>query len=251
MAATKTVRTKDRSIVFENHLDSTFEYWRRFGGVPPLKGKRVLDFGCGTGGMVQRLIDNGAAEVVGVDISEYAVAYGAERLAPYGDRVKMYAADIRTLDVGSFDVIVSQNTLEHVMPLGEVTRAVADRAKPGADMYFGFSPLWYSPFGHHGYPITRLPWHHLIFGDKAVLDAMEATSGKRYADAFDAGFNKATPDDFEAMFKTLPADIVSLRRNIVTGGWKQTVASIFGPIADLPPFRKYMTVSMYAHLRKR
>lgn len=246
-----TVRTKDRAVVFDYHLNTTFEYWRRFGGVPPLAGKRVLDFGAGTGGMVQRLLDNGAAEVVGVDISDYAIAYGQERLKPFGDRARLIAGDIRSLDIGSFDVIVSQNTLEHVMPLDDVIQAVVALARPGGDIYFGFSPLWYSPYGHHGYPQTKLPWYHLLFGEKAVLDSMREVSGTTYADIHDAGFNKVTPDQFEALFHRLPVDIVSLRTNVVTGGWKQTIASLLNPVAQLPFLRKYMTVSMYAHLRKR
>lgn len=245
------VRTSDRAVVFAYHLNTTFEFWRRFGGVPALVGKRVLDFGAGTGGMVQRLLDNDAAEVVGVDISDYAIAYGREKLESYGNRARLIAGDIRNLDIGSFDVIVSQNTLEHVMPLDEVIEAVVAHAKPGADIYFGFSPLWYSPFGHHGYPATRLPWYHLIFGEKTVLASMQAVSGKTYSDIFDAGFNKVTPDEFEALFHRLPVEIVSLRKNVVSGGWKQRVANLFNPIARLPLLRKYMTVSMYAHLRKR
>lgn len=244
------VRTKDRSIVFAYHLNTTFEYWRRFGGVPALAGKRVLDFGAGTGGMVQRLLDNDASEVVGVDISGYAIAYGAEKLAPFGNRVRMIAGDIRELDIGEFDVIVSQNTLEHVMPLEDVVQAVIAKAKKGGDIYFGFSPLWYSPFGHHGYPQTRLPWHHLLFGDKSVLDSMKSVSGTTYTDVFDAGFNKVTPDQFEALFHKLPVEIVSLKKNVVSGGWKQRVATLLNPIAQLPFLRKYMTVSMFAHLRK-
>lgn len=244
------VRTKDRSVVFDYHLGTTFEFWRRFGGIPDLTGKRVLDFGAGTGGMVRRLLDNGAAEVVGIDISDYAIEFGQEKLKDFGPRARLIAGDIRDLDIGDFDVIVSQNTLEHVMPLREVTEAVVARARPGADIYFGFSPLWYSPFGHHGYPQTRLPWHHLFFGDESVLRSMKSVSGKTYADAFDAGFNKATPDQFEAVFNILPVKIVSLKKNVVSGGWKQRVATVFNPIANLAPLRKYMTVSMYAHLRK-
>jgi 2-polyprenyl-3-methyl-5-hydroxy-6-metoxy-1,4-benzoquinol methylase len=245
------VRTSDRAVVFDHHLNTTFEYWRRFGGVPPLAGKRVLDFGAGTGGMVQRLLDNGAAEVVGVDINDYAISYGQERLKAYGNRARLIAGDIRSLDIGSFDVIVSQNTLEHVMPLDDVIQAVVGLARPGGDIYFGFSPLWYSPYGHHGYPATKLPWYHLIFGEQAVLDSMHKVSGKSYSDIYDAGFNKVTPDVFKALFHRLPVDIVSLRTNVVTGGWKQTVANLLNPVAQLPLLRKYMTVSMYAHLRKR
>lgn len=244
------VRTKDRSVVFDYHLNTTFEYWRRFGGVPALGGKRVLDFGAGTGGMVKRLLDNGAREVVGVDISDYAIAYGQQRLAEFGDRAVLIAADIRTLDIGEFDVIVSQNTLEHVMPLHDVVQSVVAKARKGGDIYFGFSPLWYSPFGHHGYPPTRLPWRHLLFGDKSVLQSMHEISGKTFTDVFDAGFNKATPDDFEALFEALPVEIVSLKRNVISSGWKQAIASVLDPVSKLPFLKKYMTVSMYAHLRK-
>lgn len=245
------VRSKDGSVVFEYHLTSTAEFWRRFGGPPPLAGKRVLDFGASTGGMLQRLLELGAAEVVGVDINPRAVGYGQERLKPYGDRARLILGDVRTLDIGEFDMIVSQNVLEHVMPLEEVVQAVVAKARPGADIYFGFSPMWYSPYGHHQYPPTKIPWYHLIFGEQAVLDAMYRTSGNRFADIHDAGFNKATPDEFEAVFRRLPVDIVSLRRNVVSSGWKQALAGLFTPIARLPGLRKYLTVSIYAHMRKR
>jgi 2-polyprenyl-3-methyl-5-hydroxy-6-metoxy-1,4-benzoquinol methylase len=245
------VRSKDTAVVFEYHLTSTAEFWRRFGGIPPLAGKRVLDFGASTGGMLQRLLENGAAEAVGVDINPRAVGYGQERLKAFGDRAQLILGDVRELDIGSFDMIVSQNVLEHVMPLEEVVQAVVAKARPGADIYFGFSPMWYSPYGHHQYPPTKIPWYHLIFGEQAVLDAMARIGGNHYADIHDAGFNKATPDDFETVFRALPVEIVSLRRNIVSSGWKQRVADLFAPITQLPGLRKYMTVSMYVHMRKR
>lgn len=238
--------------VFDDHFQSSSaDFWRRFGGQPDVRGKRVLDFGCSTGGMVHRLMQAGAASVIGIDLSERATGYARDRLkAEWGDRVDIRCEDVRKASFAPVDIIVSQNTMEHVMPLGETLNAVAGHCKPGGEMYFGFSPLWHSPYGHHGYPRTKLPWLHLFRGDAVVLDSFRERVGRDYTSIEDAGFNRATPAEFRSAFEALPAEIVSFRRN-VGGSPLRTFASqtLLAP-ARLPALEKYLTVGMYWHLRK-
>ena len=92
-----------------------YEHWHRYVFARRLaKGKRVLDAACGEG-YGSALLADIAASVLGADISEQAVAHARER---YGNRsnLRFERADATRLDVpsGSFDLIVSFETLEHV-----------------------------------------------------------------------------------------------------------------------------------------
>jgi SAM-dependent methyltransferase len=92
-----------------------YEHWHRYVFARQLaKAKRVLDAACGEG-YGSALLADVAASVLGADISEQAVAHARSR---YGDRPNMRfeRADATKLEFapGSFDVIVSFETLEHV-----------------------------------------------------------------------------------------------------------------------------------------
>jgi SAM-dependent methyltransferase len=92
-----------------------YEHWHRYVFARTLaRGKRVLDAACGEG-YGSALLADVAASVVGADISEQAIAHARSR---YGDRsnLRFERADATQLDVaaGSFDLVVSFETLEHV-----------------------------------------------------------------------------------------------------------------------------------------
>lgn len=74
---------------------------------------RVLDIGCGTGKLGQRLKADGVEEVIGVEISSEA----AEEARRYLDQV--FVGDIEELDLlcpdGYFDAIVYSGVLEHLL----------------------------------------------------------------------------------------------------------------------------------------
>lgn len=238
---------------FDKHLHvSSADFWRRFGGQPDVRGKRVLDFGSATGGMIHRLMEAGAASAVGVDLDFGSSQYARKRLAEeWGDRVEIVCEDVRGIQVEPVDLIVSQNTMEHVSPLKEILSAVVQTCKPGGQMYFGFTPLWHSPFGHHHNPRTKIPWLHLLRGDQIVLDALEQKLGRKYSSIAEAGFNQVTAAQFREAFASLPADVVDLRRNPGPGGWRSFVSQLGLLPAKIPPLEKYFTTGMYWHLQKR
>ncbi len=78
-------------------------------------GMRVLDIGCGWGGMAITLARDHGARVVGVTLSENQHAAARARVAEAGleDRVDIRLQDYRELR-GPFDRIVSVGMLEHV-----------------------------------------------------------------------------------------------------------------------------------------
>lgn len=82
-------------------------------------GQRILDIGCGWGGMAITLAKLEAVEVLGITLSEEQLALARERAAAagVGDRVSFELIDYRDLaarEAGRFDRIVSIGMFEHV-----------------------------------------------------------------------------------------------------------------------------------------
>ncbi|MEM9523570.1 MAG: cyclopropane-fatty-acyl-phospholipid synthase family protein, partial [Pseudomonadota bacterium] len=76
---------------------------------------RVLDIGCGWGGMAMTLARDHGAHVTGVTLSEeqYKTANARVTAAGLQDKVRIFLSDYRDLD-GVFDRIVSVGMFEHV-----------------------------------------------------------------------------------------------------------------------------------------
>lgn len=92
---------------------------------PLCEGLRVLDAACGVGYGTAYLGER-AARVIGVDVSEEALAYGRER---YGGRnIEFIRADLQALPFGdaSFDVVCAFEAIEH---LDDPERFVAEAAR--------------------------------------------------------------------------------------------------------------------------
>ena len=80
-------------------------------------GMRVLDIGCGWGGMALYLHEKCGAEVLGITLSEEQFRIARQRAAAAGvaDKVKFALVDYRHV-TGQFDRIVSVGMFEHVGP---------------------------------------------------------------------------------------------------------------------------------------
>jgi len=78
-------------------------------------GQRVLDIGCGWGGMALYLNRAADVDVLGITLSEEQLKVARQRAADAGvsDRVKFELIDYRALE-GKFDRIVSVGMFEHV-----------------------------------------------------------------------------------------------------------------------------------------
>jgi cyclopropane-fatty-acyl-phospholipid synthase len=98
-------------------------------------GMRLLDIGCGWGGMVLHAAEHHGVEAVGVTISQNQVDLGVKRVAEAGltNRVDIRLQDYREIDDGPFDAISSIGMFEHVglERLGTYFDQVKDLLVPG------------------------------------------------------------------------------------------------------------------------
>ena len=75
------------------------------------RGERVLDIGCGWGGLAEYAVDRHGVEVLGVTLSDNQVEYARARQR---DSVTIELRDYRDLRDAPFDKIVSVGMFEHV-----------------------------------------------------------------------------------------------------------------------------------------
>ena len=92
----------------------------------PVRGRRLLNVGCGTGGFSVVAAAAGA-RVWGMDVEPDAVAIARARIG--ADRVAVAAAEALPFPSGAFDVVYCYSTLEHVADarrvLAEMVRVLA------------------------------------------------------------------------------------------------------------------------------
>lgn len=122
-----------------------------------LAGQRVLEVGCGRGVGIEILLSLGAAHVMGFDLDPKMVALAQQRVAKYGDHVRVFAGGAEAIDApdASFDAVVDYSVIHHIpnwpQALWEIARVLRSpdpgSGKPGGTFYFedllkGFISAW-------------------------------------------------------------------------------------------------------------
>lgn len=79
-----------------------------------VKGKRVLEVGCGSGIIAQRFIDAGAVSYRGIDIAENAINIANKRKADEGwsDKISFEVGTIRDMAPVTEDIVLSLGVLD-------------------------------------------------------------------------------------------------------------------------------------------
>jgi cyclopropane-fatty-acyl-phospholipid synthase len=101
-------------VTLEAAQAAKYELISRKLGLEP--GMRVLDVGCGWGGMVMHAAQHHGVRAVGVTVSRRQAELAEKRVAEAGlsDRVEVRLQDYRDVDDGPYDAISSIGMFEHV-----------------------------------------------------------------------------------------------------------------------------------------
>ena len=107
-------------------------------GLIGLKGKRVLDVGCGGGILSESMYFKGA-EVTGIDLGEKALNVAKLHQLESGAKVDyqyVSVEELATQQQASFDVVTCMEMLEHVPDPAAIIAACARLVKPGGSVFF-------------------------------------------------------------------------------------------------------------------
>ena len=114
--------------------------------LPDPAGRRVVDLGCGFGWFCRWAREQGAAEVLGIDVSENMLARA--RAETQDDAITYSRADLEHLDLlaGSFDLAYSSLALHYIADLEGMLKSLHRALVPGARFVFSAEhPVFTAP----------------------------------------------------------------------------------------------------------
>ncbi len=131
--------------------------------LPEIRGRRIVDLGCGYGWFCRWAREAGAADVLGVDVSDKMLDRARSALV---DPAITYArADLETIElsVNRFDLAYSSLVLHYIEDVARLMREVHESLVPGGYLVFSIEhPMFMAPRnagwkldaeGHHTWPV--------------------------------------------------------------------------------------------------
>lgn len=220
-------------------LRKLLDHW-----LPLAPERRILDVGCGCGGMVKLLQQFGHVE--GIDLSPDALAYCRRR---HGEAVQFHQGSLPDgmPDTGPYDVVTAFDVIEHIPDSVGALRGIRNHLAP------------------NGLLFVTVPALMLLWGphDELNLHQRRYTAGGLESELEAAGFSVVWTSYFNA-FLFPPICAIRVLRRL---GGRRLPASDFGPVPRplnrllqsifaaegglLPTFRLPVGVSLAAVARPR
>lgn len=126
------------------------------------KGRRVLDIACGEGYGSRMLKEWGASEVLGIDVSQEAIAHAQQNFARDGVEFRCAPAEQlpQLLADQGFDLIVSLETIEHLSQPEQFLADLRQCLNPGGCIIISCpNDWWYFPTEQEKNPYHLRKYH--------------------------------------------------------------------------------------------
>ncbi|HTB13500.1 MAG TPA: class I SAM-dependent methyltransferase [Bryobacteraceae bacterium] len=190
-----------------------------------IRGRKVLDFGCGFGWQAVALKKLGAAEVWGIDIVERYLT-SARELARKNAVDVHFVSSIPKDVLGSFDVVLSISAFEHFSDPEAMVRLMGSYVADSGEIIITWAEPWYSHSGSHFGNFTKIPgtnlaipWCNLFFSDRAMLTLRTRFRNDRPArvEDIEGGLNRMTVARFERIMRQSGMTIERLKLHATVG----------------------------------
>jgi SAM-dependent methyltransferase len=113
-----------------------FEHASFMALLPDVTGQRVIDLGCGTGRLAHHLAMSGAAEVIGVDLSERMLALARAECSHPRLTYRRESIETVALPPERFELVVSSMAFHYVADYQRLCRRIASTLVQGGQLVF-------------------------------------------------------------------------------------------------------------------
>ena len=247
----------DRKKYFEIQVSNAAKYVIPFveERFPVSPGMRVLEIGCGEGGVLKAFLERGCTGVgVELDLSrvEDAKKFLAEELAT--GRLKILARDIYRVNAedlgGRFDIIVLKDVIEHIHDQPRLIGWMKTFLEPGGVIFFGFPP-WQMPFGGHQQMahsrLSRMPYIHLL--PRRMYRWLLRRKNEPVDDLMEIRDTRISIERFERICREQGYQVLHFRHYLLNPiyewkfGWKPRRQNFL--IRSVPYVRNFFTTCVY------
>ncbi|ERK14357.1 class I SAM-dependent methyltransferase [Serratia fonticola] len=123
--------------------------------LPDLQGKKVVDLGCGYGWFCRSAREQGAAQVLGMDLSEKMLGKAKEMTKDPAIEYRQQDLEALQLPTASFDLVYSSLTLHYIEDLGKLFATVYQALVNGGEFIFTAEHPIYTAPKHQGWLVDE------------------------------------------------------------------------------------------------
>jgi SAM-dependent methyltransferase len=253
---------KDDRVRFDQQVENSREYVLPFIAKtkPITPGTRVMEVGCGEGGVLLPFIEKGCF-CLGVDLSELRIDLAKGFLAKEVAEGKaeflyknIYDDDFLAKYEGSFDVIILKDVIEHVPQQEQFVPYLKRFLRPGGQIFFGFPP-WYMPFGGHQQVCRKkltsvAPYYHILprFIYKGILK-MAGEQESVITELMEIKDTQITIERFERIMRASGLKVMNKQHYLINPIYRYKFGlkprKQFGFISAIPYVRDFLTTCVY------
>lgn len=251
----------DEKVRYDQQVDNSKTYVLPFieRSIKVESGLKVLEIGCGEGGVLVPFIEKGCT-CVGVDLScpridiandllKTEVAKGAVEFLCKN----VYDEDFLERFKGYFDLIIMKDAIEHIPNQEVFIPYIKQLLSDKGVIYFGFPP-WYMPFGGHQQICERkigmMPYYHILPKPlyKSVLKLIGESEGN-IKELMDIHDTQISIERFERIIKNAALKVVDKQHYLINPiyqykfGWKPRKQ--LPVITAIPYLRNFLTTCVY------
>ena len=226
-------------------------------------GMRVLEIGCGEGGVLKAFVDRGCIGV-GVELLEERLENGRQWVADElaSGQITFILRNIYDIEPekdlgGSFDLIVLKDVIEHIPDQQKLMHYMQAFLKDTGAIFFGFPP-WQMPLGGHqqinkGKFLSRLPYYHLL--PTPIYKWILKSNGEPWPDLLEIKETGISIERFERIAQRAHYKIINKTHYLINPiyeykfGWKPRRQFAF--ISSIPWFRNFVTSCVYYLIAKK